>query len=84
MNTFVRAKGLALSDPDSIDQVISFTLTHMHLLYDIKVIRLLLICSVSVKRKGSCKALKDEACQGCKIYGFLDVNKVGGNLHFAQ
>ncbi|GKC16610.1 endoplasmic reticulum-Golgi intermediate compartment protein 3-like protein, partial [Tanacetum coccineum] len=51
-----RAKGWALSDPDSIDQC---------------------------KREGFLQSIKDEAGEGCNIYGFLDVNKVAGNFHFA-
>ncbi|PWA40563.1 endoplasmic reticulum-Golgi intermediate compartment protein 3 [Artemisia annua] len=54
---FLRAKGWAFLDPDSIDQC---------------------------KREGFLQSIKDEACQGCKIYGFLDVNKLAANFHFAQ
>lgn len=27
--------------------------------------------------------IKDEEGEGCNIYGFLEVNKVAGNFHFA-
>ncbi|XP_051139244.1 uncharacterized protein LOC127257024 [Andrographis paniculata] len=35
------------------------------------------------KREGFLQKIKDEEGEGCNIYGFLDVNKVGGNFHFA-
>lgn len=35
------------------------------------------------KREGFLQRIKDEEGEGCNIYGFLDVNKVGGNFHFA-
>ncbi|KVI07262.1 Endoplasmic reticulum vesicle transporter, C-terminal [Cynara cardunculus var. scolymus] len=35
------------------------------------------------KREGFLQRIKDEEGEGCNIYGFLDVNKVAGNFHFA-
>ncbi|KAL1547018.1 endoplasmic reticulum-Golgi intermediate compartment protein 3-like [Salvia divinorum] len=35
------------------------------------------------KREGFLQMIKDEEGEGCNIYGFLDVNKVAGNFHFA-
>ncbi|KAL0325008.1 UNVERIFIED_CONTAM: Endoplasmic reticulum-Golgi intermediate compartment protein 3, partial [Sesamum radiatum] len=40
---------------------------------------LMLMC----KREGFLQKIKDEEGEGCNIYGFLDVNKVAGNFHFA-
>ncbi|PWA83754.1 endoplasmic reticulum-Golgi intermediate compartment protein 3 [Artemisia annua] len=36
------------------------------------------------KREGFLQSINDEACQGCKIYGFLDVDKLAANFRFAQ
>ncbi|XP_021740171.1 endoplasmic reticulum-Golgi intermediate compartment protein 3-like isoform X1 [Chenopodium quinoa] len=35
------------------------------------------------KREGFLQKVKDEEGEGCNIYGFLEVNKVAGNFHFA-
>lgn len=35
------------------------------------------------KREGFLQKIKDEEGEGCNIHGFLDVNKVAGNFHFA-
>ncbi|XP_061968204.1 uncharacterized protein LOC133691632 isoform X2 [Populus nigra] len=35
------------------------------------------------KREGFLQRIKDEEGEGCNIYGFLEVNKVAGNSHFA-
>ncbi|KAL6578317.1 hypothetical protein OROMI_010645 [Orobanche minor] len=35
------------------------------------------------KREGFLQRIKDEDGEGCNLYGFLDVNKVAGNFHFA-
>ncbi|KAF9687300.1 hypothetical protein SADUNF_Sadunf02G0079200 [Salix dunnii] len=35
------------------------------------------------KREGFLQRIKDEEGKGCNIYGFLEVNKVAGNFHFA-
>lgn len=35
------------------------------------------------KREGFLQRVKDEEGEGCNIYGFLEVNKVAGNFHFA-
>ncbi|KAJ6811829.1 endoplasmic reticulum-Golgi intermediate compartment protein 3-like [Iris pallida] len=35
------------------------------------------------KREGFLQRIKDEEGEGCNIYGFVDVNKVAGNFHFA-
>ncbi|KAL4557621.1 hypothetical protein LXL04_035806 [Taraxacum kok-saghyz] len=35
------------------------------------------------KREGFLQRIKDEQGEGCNVYGFLDVNKVAGNFHFA-
>ncbi|KAI3978513.1 hypothetical protein MKX01_015688 [Papaver californicum] len=35
------------------------------------------------KREGFIQQIKDEEGEGCNIYGFLEVNKVAGNFHFA-
>ncbi|RZC76120.1 hypothetical protein C5167_000308 [Papaver somniferum] len=35
------------------------------------------------KREGLFQQIKDEEGEGCNIYGFLEVNKVAGNFHFA-
>ncbi|KAK2984664.1 hypothetical protein RJ640_006647 [Escallonia rubra] len=35
------------------------------------------------KREGFLQKIKDEEGEGCNIYGFLEVNKVAGNFHFA-
>ncbi|KAG5544302.1 hypothetical protein RHGRI_016898 [Rhododendron griersonianum] len=35
------------------------------------------------KREGFLQRIKDEDGEGCNIYGFLEVNKVAGNFHFA-
>lgn len=43
----------------------------------------LLFCVVQCKREGFLQKIKDEEGEGCNIYGFLEVNKVAGNFHFA-
>ncbi|XP_042486196.1 endoplasmic reticulum-Golgi intermediate compartment protein 3-like [Macadamia integrifolia] len=35
------------------------------------------------KREGFLQKIKEEEGEGCNIYGFLEVNKVAGNFHFA-
>ncbi|KAJ4765287.1 Endoplasmic reticulum-Golgi intermediate compartment protein 3 [Rhynchospora pubera] len=35
------------------------------------------------KREGFLEKIKEEEGEGCNIYGFLEVNKVAGNFHFA-
>ncbi|XP_060973092.1 uncharacterized protein LOC115724845 isoform X1 [Cannabis sativa] len=35
------------------------------------------------KREGFLQKIKDEEGEGCNVYGFLEVNKVAGNFHFA-
>uniref|UniRef100_A0A2P2M8F8 Endoplasmic reticulum-Golgi intermediate compartment protein n=1 Tax=Rhizophora mucronata TaxID=61149 RepID=A0A2P2M8F8_RHIMU len=35
------------------------------------------------KREGFLQRIKEEDGEGCNIYGFLEVNKVAGNFHFA-
>lgn len=35
------------------------------------------------KREGFLQRIKEEEGEGCNLYGFLDVNKVAGNFHFA-
>ncbi|XP_077213047.1 uncharacterized protein LOC143848111 isoform X4 [Tasmannia lanceolata] len=35
------------------------------------------------KREGFLQSIKDEEGEACSIYGFLEVNKVAGNFHFA-
>ncbi|KAF6162634.1 hypothetical protein GIB67_003180 [Kingdonia uniflora] len=35
------------------------------------------------KREGFLQRIKDEGGEGCNLYGFLEVNKVAGNFHFA-
>ncbi|KAK1318465.1 Protein disulfide-isomerase 5-4 [Acorus calamus] len=35
------------------------------------------------KREGFIQKIKDEEGEGCNIHGFLEVNKVAGNFHFA-
>lgn len=35
------------------------------------------------KREGFVQRVKDEQGEGCNIHGFVDVNKVAGNFHFA-
>lgn len=35
------------------------------------------------KREGFLQKIKEEDGEGCNIYGFLEVNKVAGNFHFA-
>ncbi|KAJ0086572.1 hypothetical protein Patl1_08500 [Pistacia atlantica] len=35
------------------------------------------------KREGFLQRVKEEEGEGCNIYGFLEVNKVAGNFHFA-
>ncbi|KZV54500.1 endoplasmic reticulum-Golgi intermediate compartment protein 3 [Dorcoceras hygrometricum] len=35
------------------------------------------------KREGFLQKIKEEEGEGCNLYGFLDVNKVAGNFHFA-
>lgn len=35
------------------------------------------------KREGFVQRVKDEDGEGCNIHGFLEVNKVAGNFHFA-
>lgn len=38
---------------------------------------------IQCKREGFLQRVKDEEGEGCNIYGFLEVNKVAGNFHFA-
>lgn len=38
---------------------------------------------IQCKREGFLQRIKDEEGEGCNIYGFLEVNKVAGNFHFA-
>ncbi|XP_075495855.1 uncharacterized protein LOC142533102 isoform X2 [Primulina tabacum] len=35
------------------------------------------------KREGFLQRIKEEEGEGCNLYGFLDVNRVAGNFHFA-
>lgn len=35
------------------------------------------------KREGFMEHIKEQEGEGCQIYGFLEVNKVAGNFHFA-
>lgn len=35
------------------------------------------------KREGFLEKIKEEEGEGCNMYGFLEVNKVAGNFHFA-
>ncbi|XP_019456922.1 PREDICTED: endoplasmic reticulum-Golgi intermediate compartment protein 3-like [Lupinus angustifolius] len=35
------------------------------------------------KREGFLQRIKNEDGEGCNVYGFLEVNKVAGNFHFA-
>ncbi|KAH7531127.1 hypothetical protein JRO89_XSUnG0017100 [Xanthoceras sorbifolium] len=35
------------------------------------------------KREGFLQRIKEEEGEGCNVYGFLEVNKVAGNFHFA-
>ncbi|KAG9451546.1 hypothetical protein H6P81_011511 [Aristolochia fimbriata] len=35
------------------------------------------------KREGFLQQIKEEEGEGCNIYGYLEVNKVAGNFHFA-
>lgn len=35
------------------------------------------------KREGYVQRFKDEKGEGCTIHGFVNVNKVAGNFHFA-
>lgn len=35
------------------------------------------------RREGFTDKMKEQAGEGCRIYGFLEVNKVAGNFHFA-
>ena len=39
--------------------------------------------NIQCKREGFLQRIKDEEGEGCNIYGFLEVNKVAGNFHFA-
>eukprot|EP01117_Protostelium_nocturnum_P017237 TRINITY_DN698_c0_g1_i1.p1 TRINITY_DN698_c0_g1~~TRINITY_DN698_c0_g1_i1.p1 ORF type:complete len:376 (+),score=129.04 TRINITY_DN698_c0_g1_i1:114-1241(+) len=34
-------------------------------------------------REGYSQKLQEQSGEGCKVYGFLEVNKVAGNVHFA-
>ena len=43
----------------------------------------LLFSVVQCKREGFLQKIKDEEGEGCNLYGFLEVNKVAGNFHFA-
>jgi hypothetical protein len=43
----------------------------------------LTLLSLQCKREGFVQRLKDEHGEGCNIHGFVDVNKVAGNFHFA-
>lgn len=43
----------------------------------------MLFSVVQCKREGFLQKIKDEEGEGCNIYGFLEVNKVAGNFHFA-
>lgn len=36
-----------------------------------------------MQKGGFLNKIKDEAGEGCNIYGSLEVNKVAGNFHFA-
>ena len=38
---------------------------------------------IQCKREGFLQRIKDEEGEGCNIYGFIEVNKVAGNFHFA-
>ncbi|XP_056403689.1 endoplasmic reticulum-Golgi intermediate compartment protein 3 isoform X1 [Hyla sarda] len=35
------------------------------------------------KREGFSQKMQDQKNEGCEVYGFLEVNKVAGNFHFA-
>ncbi|XP_034270021.1 endoplasmic reticulum-Golgi intermediate compartment protein 3 isoform X3 [Pantherophis guttatus] len=35
------------------------------------------------KREGFSEKMQEQKNEGCKVYGFLEVNKVAGNFHFA-
>ncbi|KAK6945696.1 Endoplasmic reticulum vesicle transporter, C-terminal [Dillenia turbinata] len=87
-----RKKGRAMTNPDLIDQVgfkqsahqgdrfgwatVKFSLLTMDFAFGCLTIR---IC----KREGFLQKIKDEEGEGCNIHGFLEVNKVAGNFHFA-
>jgi len=38
---------------------------------------------VQCQREGFTKSLQEQQGEGCEIYGYLEVNKVAGNFHFA-
>ncbi|XP_054668092.1 endoplasmic reticulum-Golgi intermediate compartment protein 3-like isoform X4 [Grus americana] len=35
------------------------------------------------KREGFSQKMQEQKNEGCQVYGFLEVNKVAGNFHFA-
>ncbi|KAJ8430414.1 hypothetical protein Cgig2_025841 [Carnegiea gigantea] len=72
-----RKKGWALANPDLIDQLM---LVHMNCIC-INIV--LFDCGTQCKREGFLQKIKDEEGEGCNLYGFLEVNKVAGNFHFA-
>ncbi|XP_064954347.1 uncharacterized protein LOC135616776 isoform X2 [Musa acuminata AAA Group] len=41
------------------------------------------ISTRACKREGFLEKIKNEEGEGCNVYGFLEVKKVGGNFHFA-
>lgn len=48
-----------------------------------KTLLLWCFCGMQCKREGFLQKIKEEEGEGCNIYGFLEVNKVAGNFHFA-
>lgn len=42
-----------------------------------------MMCTTQCKREGFLQRIKEEDGEGCNVYGFLEVNKVAGNFHFA-
>lgn len=57
--------------------------TPLSILTAFSVNALLFTCNFQCKREGFLQKVKDEEGEGCNIYGFLEVNKVAGNFHFA-
>ncbi|CAJ1971782.1 unnamed protein product [Sphenostylis stenocarpa] len=85
-----RKKGWALSNPDLIDQLERRLFTLLDLgspsLLASSFITFIVTGSGHYRHRSGVKfvqLIKDEDGEGCNVYGFLEVNKVAGNFHFA-
>ncbi|KAF9682536.1 hypothetical protein SADUNF_Sadunf05G0119200 [Salix dunnii] len=79
-----RKKGWAVTNPDLMDQYLNWQYAGLPILHRWPFLLTFTLYLLSnCKREGFLQKIKDEEGEGCNIYGFLEVNKVAGNFHFA-